>query len=64
MNDEVKEGIFKGKTREQLVKIKKYSKLGVVIGLLLAALSYFAHEEAEKQIMILDEGKLDEMVLQ
>jgi len=52
------------KNREYHLNMKKKSKVGLIISLLAAAVFFFTGKFAEKQLMILDQGKLDEVVLE
>lgn len=50
--------------RDQLVKIKKVSMWSLIAGLIITVFSAASYLWADHEIMKLDEGKLDETVLQ
>lgn len=48
------------RTREALQRIKVKSKIGVIIGLIIAIISSLVYIEADHELTKLDEGRLDE----
>lgn len=50
--------------KEQLQVIKKASLIGTIIGLIIAAISFSSFIWSKHELLKLDQGKLDETVLQ
>lgn len=52
--------MFKNLSREVLLNLKSKSKIGIIIGLIIAAISGIVFYEADANLTILDRGRLDE----
>jgi len=49
--------------RAKLIKQKKAGVIAIIIGVLISLGGYFMKQDAETKLMILNQGRLDQMML-